>query len=182
MGTKVQHLKQYSPIPALLRAMREEANLSQRDLAALLDGKTQTYIQYCETKSRRVDLAEFIVWAKACQVAPEDALKRYMELAYPDVGKPPKRKASAAYPAGALPHLLAHEGSGKNHSPGAEPHAVLQTLIAHCMDVLDDAARERFMAMPLDAQKLELARMILEQLAQPKKTAKPPRKRKTQKP
>lgn len=180
MGTKVQHLKQYSPIPALLRAMREEANLSQRDLAALLDGKTQTYIQYCETKSRRVDLAEFIVWAKACQIHPEDALKRYMVLAYPDTGKPLKRKSSSTYPAGPLPHFLTHEGSGNHAPPDSGPHAILQVLLTHCMNSLDDAARERFITMPLDAQKLELARIILEQLAAPQKTSeKTPRKRKS---
>ncbi len=178
MGTKVQHLKQYSPIPALLRAMREEAKLSQRELAVLLDGKTQTYIQYCETKSRRVDLAEFIVWAKACQVAPEDALKRYMALAYPSENKSLKRKSSSTRPVDTLPHFWVHEGSGKHSPPDPEPHATVQVLLTHCLDALDIAARKRFMALPLDAQKLDLARMILEQLAQPKKAAKSPRKRK----
>lgn len=139
MGTKVQHRKEYAPIPALLRAMREEAGLSQRDLAKTLGVNSQTQIQYSETKSRRVDLAEFVAWARACGISPEEALKRYLAQAYPDASKlsPPKNQAS--YPTNPQAHLVLREGT--------------------------------------DAQKLDLARAILDQLAQAQKPGKAPRKR-----
>lgn len=139
MGTKVQHRKEYAPIPALLRAMRQEAGLSQRDLAKELNVNSQTQIQYSETKSRRVDLAEFVAWAKACGIPPEEALKRYLAQAYPDGAKPSALK-TAAYPTRPPAQLVLQEGT--------------------------------------DAQKLELARMLLDQVAQGKKPAKAARKAK----
>jgi hypothetical protein len=59
--------------------MREKAGLSQRDLGKLLT-KPQSWIYNCETANRRVDITEFISWAKACQVSPKTAFSRLLKL------------------------------------------------------------------------------------------------------
>jgi len=79
MSKKVQHLKEYKPLLGLLREMREEADLSQRALAEKL-GKLQNYVFYCETAGRRVDPAELLAWAEACDVDPVVAWRRYLKL------------------------------------------------------------------------------------------------------
>jgi transcriptional regulator with XRE-family HTH domain len=76
--TKAQHSMKYRPIPRFLREMREEAGLSQRDIGGLL-GKPQSYVYNCETANRRVDIAEFISWAKACGVKPKTAFSRLLK-------------------------------------------------------------------------------------------------------
>jgi hypothetical protein len=61
----------------LLRALREEAELTQRALGELLD-KPQSWIHNCEVGNRRVDVAEFAAWAKACGVEPAAAFARFL--------------------------------------------------------------------------------------------------------
>lgn len=80
MSTKAQHAKQYRVLPPLLRSLREEAGLTQREIGTLLK-KPQSWVYNCETANRRVDLVEFVAWAKACGVDPATALKRYLKLA-----------------------------------------------------------------------------------------------------
>lgn len=77
MPVRAVHDRDYAKVPALLRAMREEAGLTQRDLAATLRRAQQT-VHASETGSRRVDVAEFCRWAEACGVTPTDALDRYL--------------------------------------------------------------------------------------------------------
>lgn len=77
MPQKPQHRRRYRLIPGMLRQLREEAGLTQRELAAHL-GEPQPWIHYCETGSRRVDVAEFVDWARACGVAPTTALQRFL--------------------------------------------------------------------------------------------------------
>jgi transcriptional regulator with XRE-family HTH domain len=79
MGSKVQQLPEYELLPEFLRQLREEAKLSQRAMGAAID-KPQSWVQYCETGSRRVDVAEFIQWAQVCNLTPEEALKRYLKI------------------------------------------------------------------------------------------------------
>ena len=74
---KAQHERDYRPIPDLLRSLREEAGLTQRQLGELL-GKPQSWIYNCETANRRVDVAEFVNWCRACEVQPDDGLRRYV--------------------------------------------------------------------------------------------------------
>ena len=62
----------------LLRTFREEAGLTQRALGKLLK-KPQSWIYNCETGNRRVDLAEFVAWAKACGVDPVAAVRRFLK-------------------------------------------------------------------------------------------------------
>jgi transcriptional regulator with XRE-family HTH domain len=77
MATKSQHSPAYRPLMALLRALREEAELTQRDLGELL-GKPQSWIHNCEVGNRRVDVAEFAAWATACGVEPPAAFQRFL--------------------------------------------------------------------------------------------------------
>ena len=77
MATKSQHSAAYEPLRTLLRALREEAELSQRELGAVL-GKPQSWVHNCEVGNRRVDVAEFAAWATACGVEPATAFARFL--------------------------------------------------------------------------------------------------------
>ena len=79
MATKSQHASAYQPLPGFLRTLREEAGLTQRDLGKRMK-KPQSWVFNCETANRRVDVTEFIEWAKACNVDPVEALARFVEL------------------------------------------------------------------------------------------------------
>lgn len=79
MATKSQHSATYRRLPGFLRTLREEAGLSQRDLGKRMK-KPQSWIYNCETANRRVDVTEFIAWAKACGVNPPDAFARFLRL------------------------------------------------------------------------------------------------------
>ena len=67
----------YRQLPALMREMREKANLTQRDLAKKL-GINHTMVHNSETAERRVDVAEFIDWATACGLDPAEAFKDFL--------------------------------------------------------------------------------------------------------
>ena len=79
MPTKPQQARRYRSVPTLLRSIREEAGLTQRDLA-LQFGKGHAWVYNCETGNRRVDVSEFIDWCKACNVDPVVGLRRLMAL------------------------------------------------------------------------------------------------------
>jgi transcriptional regulator with XRE-family HTH domain len=79
MGTKAQQTRPYRCLPPFLRALREEADLTQRELGKRLK-KPQSWVYNCETANRRVDVTEFIAWASACGVDPRTALTRFLEL------------------------------------------------------------------------------------------------------
>ncbi len=69
----------YEKIPAHLRQLRENAGLTQHDLADRLN-KPQSWVARCETAARRVDVAEWVEWCFGCgvntNVALEDLVKR----------------------------------------------------------------------------------------------------------
>ncbi len=50
--------------------------MTQRELGRLLN-KPQSWIHNCETGNRRVDVAEFISWCKACRVDADDSFRRF---------------------------------------------------------------------------------------------------------
>lgn len=88
MATKAQHGAAYRRLLPLLRALREEAGLTQRDLGAAL-GKPQSWVYNCESGNRRVDVTEFVAWARACGADPGAALARLMAtLPVPTVRRP----------------------------------------------------------------------------------------------
>ena len=66
-------------MPPLLRTLREEAGLTQRELGKRLK-KPQSWVYNCETANRRVDVTEFIAWAKACGVTPQDAFEQFLHF------------------------------------------------------------------------------------------------------
>lgn len=74
---KAQHAARYRRLPALLRQLRIEAGLTQRDMAARM-GISHVAVHKCETGDRRVDIAEFVDWAKSCRVDPQEALRRFL--------------------------------------------------------------------------------------------------------
>jgi transcriptional regulator with XRE-family HTH domain len=80
MATKSQHGVAYRPVPGFLRGLREEAGLTQRELGKRMK-KPQSWIYNCETANRRVDLVEFIEWAKCCGCSPIEAVRRFVERA-----------------------------------------------------------------------------------------------------
>lgn len=75
---KRQHAATYKPIPELLRAMRQEAGLSQQALAERM-GLWQTFVFKSEAGERRVDIVEYVQWAAACGVAAEHAFRRLLD-------------------------------------------------------------------------------------------------------
>lgn len=77
MATKSQHALAYRAFPALLRVLREEAALTQRELGQRMK-KPQSWIYNCETANRRVDVTEFIAWARSCEVDPAQAFLRFL--------------------------------------------------------------------------------------------------------
>ena len=79
MATKSQHAADYQRLPGFLRTVREEAGLTQRELGKRLQ-KPQSWIYNCETGNRRVDVMEFIAWAKGCNLDPGVAFARLLTL------------------------------------------------------------------------------------------------------
>jgi transcriptional regulator with XRE-family HTH domain len=78
MATKSQHSRPYRRLPPLLRVLREESGLTQRALGQRLK-KPQSWVYNCETANRRVDVAEFIAWARACGADPQVAFARFLQ-------------------------------------------------------------------------------------------------------
>lgn len=76
---KAQHRPRYRSLPPMLRAMRNEAKLTQRQLAENL-AVSHVQVHKSESGERRVDLAEFVDWCLACGVNPEAALRRFRGL------------------------------------------------------------------------------------------------------
>jgi len=72
----------------MLRACREGAGLSQRDLARLLD-VPDSYVGKCERRDRRVDPVEMIRWCMACKADPI----KIMRLLGSKTKLPAKRKS-----------------------------------------------------------------------------------------
>lgn len=78
MATKAQHARRYMALPVLLRDLREEAELTQRELGKRLK-KPQSWIHNCESSNRRVDVAEFCSWCEACEVDPAAGIRRFLK-------------------------------------------------------------------------------------------------------
>lgn len=71
---KAQHSASYRRLPALLRRLREEAGLTQRELALRLH-RTQPWVHKTEIGERRTDITEFLDWCLACDVEPETVFR-----------------------------------------------------------------------------------------------------------
>ena len=75
---KAQHETSYKSLPILLKQMRMNAGLTQRDLAKLIN-KRQQFVYLSENSIRRIDITEFVVWAKACGVNPKTAFANLLK-------------------------------------------------------------------------------------------------------
>jgi len=67
MGTSSLHDPDYKYVCEALRRLREEAGLTQRDLAKLL-GTHHTYVHKSESGDRKIDLVEWTKWCRQCGV------------------------------------------------------------------------------------------------------------------
>ena len=79
MSTKPNQARVYAKVPPFLRGMREAAKLTQRQLAAKIR-KPQWWVARIETGSRRVDVAEFVVFCEGCGRDPTQALTELNRL------------------------------------------------------------------------------------------------------
>jgi transcriptional regulator with XRE-family HTH domain len=77
--TKAQHEPGYRNLPPMLRAMRERANLTQRDLAEKV-GRSQPWVHKTEIGERRTDITEFLDWCIACGVEPQRAFRELLKM------------------------------------------------------------------------------------------------------
>lgn len=66
--------QRYRLLPSMLREMREEAGLTQRELAERLR-ISHVMVHNSETAERRMDVTEFADWCEACGVDPVDAFR-----------------------------------------------------------------------------------------------------------
>jgi len=57
--------------------MREEAALTTRELAANI-GRPQSWVFKSENAERRIDVAEFCLWCKGCEVDPAAGIRRLL--------------------------------------------------------------------------------------------------------
>jgi predicted transcriptional regulator len=64
----------YRRVCRLLRQWRENAGLSQRDLAKRIC-KPHSFVYKCEVGNRRLDVTEFIAWCRACELEPSALIK-----------------------------------------------------------------------------------------------------------
>jgi len=67
---KTIHSKMSKRLREVLKEMRNDAGLTQRDLAKILNC-AQSFIGKVETGERRLDVVEFCVICKACGQNPE---------------------------------------------------------------------------------------------------------------
>jgi hypothetical protein len=94
---KSQHEAAYRPVPPFLRHLRERAGLTQRALGARLR-RPQSWVYNCETGNRRVDVAEFALWCRACPADPQEALGQLLARGgggAPATGRRPSARARA---------------------------------------------------------------------------------------
>ena len=72
---KSQHAPSYRAVPNMLRRMREDAGLTQRDLATKVR-RSQPWVHKSEIGERRIDISEFLDWCLACSVDAEAAFRQ----------------------------------------------------------------------------------------------------------
>lgn len=75
MAARAQHKLAYRKMCAMLRQMRTDAKLTQRDLAERVD-MHNTMVHRSEIGDRRIDPVEFAAWCKACGVDPGEAIRK----------------------------------------------------------------------------------------------------------
>jgi transcriptional regulator with XRE-family HTH domain len=74
MATKPNHAVIYRHVPAYLSGLREAAGYTQRELARKVR-RSQWWVARIETGSRRIDVAEFILYCQGCGTDPSAAIR-----------------------------------------------------------------------------------------------------------
>jgi transcriptional regulator with XRE-family HTH domain len=74
LGSRVLHHPGYRKFVATLRTWRQDAQLTQRQLAAKLK-KPASYVAKSELGERRIDPVEMVLWCRACGVKPAEAIR-----------------------------------------------------------------------------------------------------------
>jgi len=82
--------KGYDAVIEAVVSMREEAGLTQRQLAERI-GREQSFIGRIETRQRRVDLVEFAWNARCCDCDAEEELERVTRKVLKLIPKKPRR-------------------------------------------------------------------------------------------
>lgn len=72
------HTPEYGLFRSEIRAIREDAGLSQRELAERLD-VAHSWVAKVEMGERRLDLIEFCRFVSACGVNPAAAFRRVLD-------------------------------------------------------------------------------------------------------
>lgn len=68
----------YAKLGRYLASLRESAGMSQVQLAKKI-GRTQSFIATTETGKRRLDVVEFVAFAKALDIAPQRLFERVLD-------------------------------------------------------------------------------------------------------
>lgn len=71
------HNPDYRLLLGVLREARKQQGVSQVELATRL-GNTQTFVSKCERGERRIDLVEFVEFAEALKLPPQEVLNAYL--------------------------------------------------------------------------------------------------------
>jgi transcriptional regulator with XRE-family HTH domain len=71
--TKRNQALVYRKVPKFLQELRRRAGLTQRELADRI-GESQWWVYRCESGSRRVDVAEFILYCDGCRADVREAI------------------------------------------------------------------------------------------------------------
>lgn len=80
------HDPAYRQLCTILKQMREEAGLTQRELAEILD-EHRSFVWKSEAGERRIDAVELIRWSLGCGVRPEEVFAQIKKKV-----KTPKRR------------------------------------------------------------------------------------------
>lgn len=75
MAARPQHKPGYRKLCGILRKMRNDAGLTQRDLAVKLR-MHNTMVHRSEIGDRRIDPVEFAAWCRACGADPGEAIQQ----------------------------------------------------------------------------------------------------------
>jgi transcriptional regulator with XRE-family HTH domain len=76
---KTIYSQEYAQFIQLLRTVREEAGLTQGDIAARL-GETQSFVSKCERGERRLDVVELRAWCAALEIPFLKFLRRFEDV------------------------------------------------------------------------------------------------------
>ena len=83
----------YAAVVKAVILMREEAGLTQRELAERI-GREQSFVGRIETRERRIDLVEFVWICRCCGVDSEKELAKVTKQILELIPKKPNRSAN----------------------------------------------------------------------------------------